>query len=232
MNVHPRSVRRSAPLVVAVVVASVLAGCTTVTPASPDTSSTPAASADAPTAAIPLELQATGSALPAGLYAHGGFTPAITMELDGSWRALVLATSYFDLDYVPAEPDVTVAFVRPSYLFAGGDSLAEPTTPEAAVATLRANLGLNVLETSTSLMGGLEGSQVTVENGAGTTDWGVLVNQDRSVHLDQGRRLWIAFFDTPDGLLAIVVDGPIDRWDEALAAAEPLLESVTIGTSE
>lgn len=170
--------------------------------------------------------------MPAGLYTYAGFRPAITVELDGSWQAPRLAPSYFDLEHVPADLDVSVAFVRPSSIFAGGDSIVDPTTPEAAVATLQSNLGLSVIETSTSLMDGLEGSQVTVENGAGTTNWGVLQSRDWSVHLDQGRRLWIAFFDTPDGLLAIVVNGPIDRWDEALAAAEPVLESVTIGTSE
>jgi hypothetical protein len=228
MNVHPRSVRLAAAFVVVV-----MAGCAPVPSASPPTSSsTPAPPSDTPTAAIPLELQANGAALPAGLYTHSGFLPTITVELDGSWQAVHLASTSFDLDYVPAGPDVAIAFVRPSSIYAGGNSIVDPTTPAAAVATLESNLGLHVVETSTSLMDGLEGSQVTVENGAGTTDWGVLLNRDQSVKLDQGRRLWIAFFDTPDGLLAIVVNGPIDHWDEALAAAEPVLESVTIGTSE
>jgi hypothetical protein len=44
-----------------------------------------------------------------------------------------------------------------------------------------------------------------------------------------GRRLWIAFFDTPTGLLAIMVGGSVATWDEALAAAEPVLESIEIG---
>ena len=47
--------------------------------------------------------------------------------------------------------------------------------------------------------------------------------------IDIGRRLWIAFFDTPDGLLAVMVGGSVSKWDEALAAAEPVLESVRIG---
>ena len=33
----------------------------------------------------------------------------------------------------------------------------------------------------------------------------------------------------PDRLLAIMVGGTVARWDEALSAAEPLLESVRIG---
>jgi hypothetical protein len=39
----------------------------------------------------------------------------------------------------------------------------------------------------------------------------------------------IAFLDAPDGLLAIMVGGTVARWDEALSAAEPVLESVRIG---
>ena len=43
------------------------------------------------------------------------------------------------------------------------------------------------------------------------------------------RRLWVSFFDTPDGVLAVMVGGSVARWDESLAAAEPVLESVRIG---
>ena len=35
--------------------------------------------------------------------------------------------------------------------------------------------------------------------------------------------------DTPDGVLAVLVGGSVDRWDETLAIAEPVLESVRIG---
>ena len=49
-----------------------------------------------------------------------------------------------------------------------------------------------------------------------------------ALRIDPGR-LWMAFFDTPDGLLAIMVGGSVATWDEALGAAEPVLESVRIG---
>jgi hypothetical protein len=42
------------------------------------------------------------------------------------------------------------------------------------------------------------------------------------------RRLWMAFFDTDPGLLAIMVGGSIEQWDQALATAEPVLESIEI----
>ena len=48
--------------------------------------------------------------------------------------------------------------------------------------------------------------------------------------IDADRALWIAFLDTPDdGVLAIMVGGPSEGWDEALAIAEPVLETVVIG---
>jgi hypothetical protein len=36
-------------------------------------------------------------------------------------------------------------------------------------------------------------------------------------------------FDAGGGVLAIMVGGSAERWEEALLAAEPLLETVTIG---
>ena len=44
-----------------------------------------------------------------------------------------------------------------------------------------------------------------------------------------GRRLWIALFDTPDGVLAVMVGGSVAGWEGALSAAEPVLESIVIG---
>ena len=39
----------------------------------------------------------------------------------------------------------------------------------------------------------------------------------------------MAFFDTDAGLLAIMVGGSTEHWDEALTAALPVLESAVIG---
>jgi microcompartment protein CcmL/EutN len=40
----------------------------------------------------------------------------------------------------------------------------------------------------------------------------------------------VAFFDTDDGLLAIMVGGSVAEWQAALDAAEPVLESVEVWT--
>ena len=78
-------------------------------------------------------------------------------------------------------------------------------------------------------MGGLEGSQITIENTGdrrGTSrSWSL---PPGTIAINPERRLWIAFFDTDEGLLAIMVGGSVERWDEALATAEPVLDSVEI----
>jgi hypothetical protein len=111
-----------------------------------------------------------------------------------------------------------VQFARPT-------DLADAAAAAAAMETAD---GLTVVETSESRMDGLVGRQVTVEN-TGDAHATVLDVPPGPLGIDPGRRLWIAFFDTDAGLLAIMVGGSIERWDEALLAAEPVLESVTIG---
>jgi hypothetical protein len=49
--------------------------------------------------------------------------------------------------------------------------------------------------------------------------------------IDEVHRLWIALFDDESGVLAVTVGSPATNWDEILLAAEPVLESVTIGAS-
>ena len=48
--------------------------------------------------------------------------------------------------------------------------------------------------------------------------------------IDPGRRLWVAFLDTPDGLMAVMVGGSAAEWHEAMDVAEPVLESIQIGS--
>ena len=178
-----------------------------------------------------MELAATGEPLQAGRYTRAGFTPQITLELDGSWEAVQLLEGFFDVQQDVGSPDaIAVQSARVLGVF-GADDAVEPTSAEDAIEILRVNPHLEVVETSTSRMGGLDGSQVTVEN-VGPTHSHVLHVGPGGLGIDPGRRLWIAFFDTPEGLLAIMVGGSIERWDEALAAAEPVLESVRIGEDE
>ena len=90
------------------------------------------------------------------------------------------------------------------------------------------NPGLTVLGDSPSLISGLEGFTVEVENAA-DGDAPVLRVSAGPLAISPERRLWASFFDTPTGVLAVLVGGSVARWDETLAIAEPVLESVRIG---
>ena len=122
---------------------------------------------------------------------------------------------------------IAVQFARPSGVY-GSEGAPQSGSAEEAVAAVGENPRLAVVESSESRMGGLVGSQVTVEN-AGDGHATVMQVPAGALGIDPGRRLWIAFFDTPDGLVAVMVGGPTSGWEEALAAAEPVLESVQFG---
>ena len=207
-----------------------LAGC-----AQPDATSNPGDTPTVeptPTASAPgevAELTATGEPLPAGTYTRTGFEPPITFDLDGSWEAVQLFDGFFDVQRLIGTPDViAVQFANVSGVF-GADGATEPSDAADAVEIVAGNDALEVVETSASSIGGLDGSQITVEN-SGAAHASVLQVPPGPLGIDPGRRLWIAFFDTDAGVLAIMVGGSTERWDDALSAAEPVLESVVIGS--
>lgn len=94
--------------------------------------------------------------------------------------------------------------------------------------SIAGNPGLDVLAESGSQLGGLTGFNLEVENTSGSHTAILDVTVGR-LGIDSGRRLWIFLFDTPDGLLAVMVGGSVAQWDRALAEAEPVLESIVIG---
>jgi hypothetical protein len=222
--------KRATPAVLlGLVGAATLAGCAADAAAvTPSARPTPIPT---PTAETIMQLEATGEPLPAGRYTRPGFRPPITLELDGTWEAVQLLEGFFDVQQDVGSPDViAVQFARVLGVF-GVDDAVEATSAANAVEILETNPHLEVIETSDSRMDDLEGSHVTVEN-VGPTHSHVLHVGPGGLGIDPGRRLWIAFFDTPDGLLAIMVGGSTARWDDALTAAERVLESVRIGEDE
>jgi hypothetical protein len=202
------------------------------TTAAPSGSATGAASPAASGAAA-IELERSTTALPAGRYTTARFTPRVTLAVEaGTWRAVNLLGDFFDIQDEPDSPDVVaVQFARPSGVYGAGTIPTSPANAAAAVELLRANDALVVIEASESRMSGLVGAQVTIENPATATGTASVMQVSAgTLGIDPGRRLWIAFFDTPDGLLAVMVGGSTAGWDAALLLAEPVLESVTIGT--
>jgi hypothetical protein len=207
----------------ALVLAVLLAACSQ-GDASP--SSAPASEADE--GADVADLIDTGQPLEAGRYTRSGFEPRIELELDGTWQAVQLFDGFFDVQQDVGTPDViAVQFAKPSRID-GADGSAEPAGAADAAELVHANPDLTVIESSDSRIGGLSGHQVTVAND-GAAHARILLVPPGPLGIDPGRRLWIAFFDTDDGLLAIMVGGSTARWEEALTAAEPVLESVVIG---
>jgi len=185
----------------------------------------------AATAIAALEVTGSTGELAPGRYTRAGFEPRITFELDGPWHSVNAFSGFFDVQQDVGSPDViSVQFGLPTEVAAGPLQAEAISTAEAAVATLEANTRLVTVESSESRIGGLTGHQITVENPPDEADLTPVVRVTPGVlQIAPGRRLWCAFFDTPQGVLAILVGGSVANWDQALAAAEPVLESVTIG---
>lgn len=214
--------RPNAPLLVALL--ATLVACDAADPA-PSATPPPPPSEDA---AAVADLIDTGQPLEAGRYTRSGFEPRIELELDGTWQAVQLFDGFFDVQQDTGSPNViAVQFARPSRID-GADGAVEPAGAAEAVELVSANPDLTVIEASGSRIGGLSGHQVTVAN-EGDAHARILLVPPGPLGIDPGRRLWIAFFDTDAGLLAIMVGGSTARWEETLAAAEPVLESVVIG---
>jgi hypothetical protein len=166
--------------------------------------------------------------LPPGRYSRHDFAPRVTFDLEGPWYGRQVLRGFFDVQQGDQnDPHViAVQFARPSALV-GEDGEQEPANAAEASTILATNPELEVVETSTSQIGGLEGAQITVEN-TGAAPAEIMRLPPGVIGINPERRLWIAFFDTDEGLLAIMVGGSIERWDEALATAEPVLESIEI----
>jgi hypothetical protein len=119
-------VMRLHPSTTPVLLLAILAGCDgTDSSAGPsDEAALPPTSA--PSAKAAGELTATGEPLDAGRYTRAGFEPAITIELDGSWQAVQLASGFFDVQQRVGSPDViAVQFARPIGIY-GADGTSDP----------------------------------------------------------------------------------------------------------
>jgi hypothetical protein len=175
------------------------------------------------------ELTAIPAPLPAGTYTRAGFVPRITLDLDGTWTSVILFDDTFDVEQGGPSPDgIAVQIARPSGLIGGAAMPVRPSDPAAAVAALRTNPKLTILEESEARIGGLTGRQVSIGN-ASDPFVGVLVVDTGVVWLETDRRMWIAFVQTPHGLVSILVNTSVANWDHGLTVAEPVLKSISIG---
>ena len=168
----------------------------------------------------------------AGRYSDREFAPRLSFEVGAdAWYTVQRHRGFFDIQQGDLEsPDViAVQFARPQALY-GADGRAEPADAADAAAVLEGNPDIDVVETSSSEIGGLDGHQLTFEN-TGEEVAQFMDLPPGTIAINSGRRIWVGFFDTDDGVLAIMIGGSIERWDEALAAAEPVLESITFDST-
>lgn len=227
-------IRRIAPTIV--VIAFLVAACGSTSPSgnpTPPPSLSPAPSASTlPSPAASggtLELPSPGSALAPGTYTRSGFRPPVTLAVGDGWVVGTAGDGFFDVQQDRGSPDViAVQLARVLGVVSAAASPAAVTSAADAVRAIHANPALTVVDESASRLGGLDGLNVVVEN-RGTATAGVMDVAPGRLSFDPGRKLWISFFDTTDGLVAVLVGGSIAKWDAALAAAEPVLESIAIG---
>jgi hypothetical protein len=196
------------------------------------TAAAPSAAATAPASpstAAATELTAGAGTLPAGTYTRSSFPPPIVFAVDAGWTAGNVVSGFFDVQQEAGTPDViAVQFADVDGVAGQGASIAPASTSTAAIAAIRENPSLVVVDESASRMSGLDGLNVIVEN-RGAAPAVVMRVAAGALSIDPGRKLWISLFDTPDGLLAVMVGGSIAHWERTLTVAEPVLESVLIG---
>ncbi len=187
----------------------------------------PSPSASASIATGPREVAA--GALPAGTYTRTGFVPPVTFAIDDGWVGGTITDGFFDVQQDPGTPDViAVQFALVDAVVGADGAMIPATTAADAVGAVKQNPGVAVLGESGSRLGGRDGFTIEVEN-TGTITSPVMEVPPGRLAFDPGRRLWISFFDTSDGVLAVLVGGSVADWDHALAVAEPVLESIVIG---
>jgi hypothetical protein len=193
----------------------------------PGTSQASTAPASGSAAAGPLEIR--GGELAPGTYTRTGFEPQITFDLEEGWQGVQNTSGFFDVQQDPDTPDViAVQFGNADAVFGKDGTAVEIDQAADATPIIRDNPGLTVLGESASRMSGLDGFTIEVENAA-DGDVPVLRVPAGPLAISPERRLWVSFFDTPNGVLAVMVGGSVARWEDSLAIAEPVLESVRIG---
>jgi hypothetical protein len=176
-----------------------------------------------------MELTVTPT-LPAGRYTRSDFAPRITFQVDdpkwGGWQVL---HGFFDIQQDHGSPDViAVQFGLATVVYGQGHESVPITSASQAAEALQRNDGLVIAETSTPTIDGHGGFQVTVENHA-DLNASIIDVAPGTLSILHDRKLQVAFFDTPQGVLAILVGGSTAKWTDAVAAAKPVLGSVAIG---
>ncbi|MGH2379714.1 MAG: hypothetical protein ACRDG7_00615 [Candidatus Limnocylindria bacterium] len=125
------------------------------------------------------------------------------------------------------EDYIAIMFGFTEAVHGSGPDTVPVTTAEDAAEAIADNAELEILDQSPSQVAGLEGVVIEVEN-RGDTGIAVMEVAPGTLQLEADRRLWTSLLDAPEGVLAIMISARIAAWEEAIAAAEPVLASVQI----
>lgn len=197
-------------------------------PSATASASAPTAPSSTAAASIPIELRQASGTLPPGTYTRSDFRPPVTFQLGDGWSVGSITPGFFDVQQQQGTPDViAVQFALISNVIGLDASTVEATSADAAVAAIKENPGLVLIGESESRMGGQTGTVVEIEN-RGPAHAPIFDVRAGRLGIDADRRLWIALFDAPEGVLAVMVGGSTADWEHALTVAEPVLETITI----
>jgi hypothetical protein len=130
-------------------------------------------------------------------------------------------SGFFDVQRGVGTLDViAVQFARP----------AEGETAAKVADAIRARTGLTLVETTAVTVDGLAGTRLVVDNADPDLQaqrfTPVVALTAGPLSVGSGRRLRIDLFDTPDGVLAILVGGSVRLWEATTASADPVESSV------
>lgn len=206
-----------------------------------------AACSGAPAAATPAPT--LPPALPPGTYTSAAFQPAVTYTVPNGWRVASDSSDYFALQPVNSEISGIHIFRDPQ---AASQDPTCPTSPEPSVGTGSLQLatwirGLPGMVASSPRMvtvGGLRGVELDLAlntgwtvscpfaNGVPTVPLFVGTNGNMRWVVAGNERLRLSLLDVPGGGTVVVdidaFDGTL--MDELLAAATPIVQSLTFAT--
>src|SRR3954451_3659250 len=180
-----------------------------------------------------LELVPSSTPLAAGTYTRAAFEPPVTFRIgepDATrWYAVQSFEGFFDVQQDVGTPDViAVQFANVVAVFGASAEPLPLVRAEEAIAALRSNPGLHVVEASPAVLAGRAVHGVRVDH-VGFEEFSPVIGVPLGpISIVPGRRLWLGFFDSSSGVLGILIGGSIAGWGEAVTAAQPILASVTI----
>ena len=207
-----------------------MVGCAAPLPSptpTPTPSAAPTSTQVPPTDNLNLGLPATGTALEPGGYFGSVLSLTIVFTVGPGWTHQQKAPEFFDIEQDVGSPDVIAV------QFAGLHEIANATE---VAGQIEAREDLTVSEREdVELDCHLGAIRLTVTPTDTSPDspqfWPVVDVAAGTLSVASGRRLQIDIFTFHMGTALILVGGSIAHWDETLAAAQPVLDSLRLRPS-